>query len=257
MDFHEVVMKGKIETDNIKSKNGADSIDIEDSTGKATLKQDLRIESGSDDYVLVSDSNGDCSFSPRSIPKGNIFLFESDTAIIGYTLLTNVDDALVYQTIGSAAGGEAGGTFKSGGSWSIPSSHNHTIPTLGNHTHSPTNAVADVPSHRHWLFTWEGGGINDPYDGYSINAISTRYIKQKHTTGTYPDSGGVHSYELKGYNTTYGVPNGGVSSTTGSSSPHNHGNTGSAGSHNHSAGSSSFGNTWRPRGRNYTRQYRP
>jgi hypothetical protein len=40
------------------------------------------------------------TLNTRSVPTGAIILFESDTAIAGYTLLTNIDDFTVYVTKG-------------------------------------------------------------------------------------------------------------------------------------------------------------
>ncbi|MFW9871474.1 MAG: hypothetical protein ACFFG0_00020 [Candidatus Thorarchaeota archaeon] len=71
------------------------------------------------------------------VPTGEIILFESDTAVTGYSLLTTLDDALVYITKGSGAAGEAGGSLKSGSTWTQPS-HTHSITTQSGHTHSTT-----------------------------------------------------------------------------------------------------------------------
>jgi hypothetical protein len=72
--------------------------------------------------------------SLTSIPSGEILLFESDVAVAGYTLLVDQDDQLVYISSGGAAG------MKPGSTWTQPlhdhdfdiSAHNHPI---GSHTH--------------------------------------------------------------------------------------------------------------------------
>jgi len=71
------------------------------------------------------------------VPQSQIMLFESDTAITGFSLLTNKNDMVVYITKGSAAGGAAAGTDQ--GTETFPN-HQHTQNThqhtLGNHTHT-------------------------------------------------------------------------------------------------------------------------
>jgi len=57
----------------------------------------------------IFQSGGTYSSLP-SVPKNEIILFEKDTVVLGYTLLSDVDDEVIYITKGSAAGGTAGGT---------------------------------------------------------------------------------------------------------------------------------------------------
>ena len=52
--------------------------------------------------------------SYNDVPLNTILLIESDTALTGYTLLTNKDDDVVYVTKGSVAGGDAGGSARGG-----------------------------------------------------------------------------------------------------------------------------------------------
>jgi hypothetical protein len=166
------------------------------------------------------------------IPFGSIILFEHNTAVLGYTVLTNFDDGLVYMTKGSAAGGEVGGSIKAGGTWSQPV-HNHGIVSNGSHAHTTGSValtIAQMPSHTHApgypLVTFmgpSGPGIVDH-------------------TGSSGDS----------YSTTS------ATAATGGGQVHNHGNTSTTGSHDHTGATTQNAttSTWRPRGVNYTRQQR-
>lgn len=137
------------------------------------------------------------------IPLGTTLLIDSDTAVLGYTIETDLDDMLIYVTKGSGAGGEAGGTDKIGGSWT--QSHTHTVasgtvPGVAAHTHVGPGGLSFVVR--------PGGQIEGAGDNATTSAV----------TG----------------------------SNTGSSTSHNHGGvTGDA-----------TGDTWRPAGRNFTRQSR-
>lgn len=148
------------------------------------------------------------------VPDNTILLIESDTAIVGYTLLTGIDDYLAYITKGSAAGGETGGTTKTGSTWTQPT-HTHTG---GNHALT----VSEMPSHRH-SYSFQCGDNNDDF--------------------TVPPAGSDGSLE-PGIWSDY-------TDYTGSNSSHNHGQTSNQ---NFSGGDSR--SSWRPRGRNFTRQRR-
>ncbi len=158
------------------------------------------------------------------IPSGSTILFESDTAIVGYTLLTGVDDGVVYITKGSGAGGEAGATQKTGSTWTQPN-HLHTIATQAVHTHDTddhTLTISEMPAHDHEIrqLVSVGPGWGGEGSGWS----------------SYVDD----------------------SESTGGGNAHNHGATDTGGSHDHGGdvGNSATVNTWRPTGRNYTRQTR-
>jgi hypothetical protein len=134
-----------------------------------------------------------------SIPTGTILLFEKDTAVVGYTLLTTLDDMVVYITKGSVAGGAIGGESKAGGTWTTLASGSHTL------------TIAQMPAHRHV-----------PNDG-------RKFRTGTNLGGPYDeDSGG------QGADTQYTDYQGGGES------------------HSHPAPA----NTWRPPGRNFTRQQR-
>lgn len=59
--------------------------------------------------VDIFQSGGTYSSLP-SVPKNEIILFEKDTVVLGYALLTTVDDEIVYISKGSAAGVGAAST---------------------------------------------------------------------------------------------------------------------------------------------------
>jgi len=162
----------------------------------------------------------------NDIPSGSTILFEADVAVVGYTLLTTVDDGIVYITKGTVAGGEEGGKPKTGGTWTQPI-HLHTITSQAGHTHDTndhTLTESEMPPHTHdvpdtLIQALESGG---PVRYTSVPASPT--------------------------NTT----------STGGGNPHNHGATVLGGGHDHTgnSGNSATVNTWRPSGMNYTRQTR-
>lgn len=161
------------------------------------------------------------------IPSGETILFESDTTVTGYTLLVSWDDAIVYLTKGTAAGGETAGTQKSGSTWSQPN-HSHAIPNEAAHVHTTSDhtlTIAEMPAHTHSFAAPLVSDSGTTYEGPEDPNDGTRYTETE---------------------------------STGGDGAHNHGDTGSSGSHNHggSTDSDASANTWRPKGYNYTRQQR-
>jgi hypothetical protein len=168
------------------------------------------------------------------INSGDDILFVEDTARTGYTLLTSIDDALIYITKGSGAGGDAGGSYKSGGTWTQPS-HNHGITSVSNHYHSTAShalSINEMPIHSHSQYRWNWK------DG--VGGGSHAYAE-----GSWGGSGGAY------------IVSNGVGST-GAGWTHNHGNTNSTGGHDHggATGNGATASSWRPRGLNVTRQRR-
>lgn len=174
----------------------------------------------------VYQSGGTFSSMP-SVPKNEIILFEKDTSVLGYTLLTDIDDEVIYVTKGSGAGGAAGGSDR--GTWTLTTS-NHTH-GMASHTHSVTGqalSVSQMPSHRHQL-TPCGGQItqDEMYGGYY---------------GTGPKSS-VYDYA---WYTTY----------EGGGATHDHGGVTGAATGSTATGGSENITLWRPLGRCFTRQQR-
>jgi hypothetical protein len=171
----------------------------------------------------------------NDVPLNTVLLIESDTALTGYTLLTNKDDMTVYISKGSGAGGEAGASDKSGSTWTQPG-HTHTQPThthpVASHTHTvASGTIPGVPAHTH-----------GPQAGYA-NFMSS--------------SGSTHGDAGDSYGTFSNTDSSG-----GGGSSHNHGGVTGGGTSTATAGggdatgSGAPANTWRPRGRNFTRQQR-
>ena len=156
------------------------------------------------------------------IPQNTILLIESDVALTGYSLLTNEDDGVVYITRGSVAGGENGGTNKAGGSWSQP-----------NHAHSVANHQHTVASHSHTL-------------------NSHVHVQQGSTSfqGGTEDQGGGSNTCAPGHSHTLSGNTGQAAGSTGADAP----GTNSGGPGN--TGNDNMDGSWRPKGRNFTRQQR-
>ncbi len=217
MESHGFEMKGAI-----ASADGVETITIADTTGKVTIAKNVEIDGvtqfdgdvnftgGSPiagNILFTSDAQGTLSYVYGSVPAGETILFEDDTAVTGYTLETSFDDGVLYITKGSAAGGETGGTNKSGGTWT-QSTHDH-----GGNTGYHTLTVAEMPSHRH-------------------GPVGGSFITQIGTGGTIR---GGDNYAYVPFTDYAG------------------GSTG----HRHDLGSITADatvNTWRPYGRNLTRQ---
>lgn len=171
--------------------------------------------------VDIFQSGGTYSSLP-SVPKNEIILFEKDTVVLGYTLLTDIDDEVIYVTKGTAAGSiYPGGSTR--GSWTLSTS-NHTH-GLASHVHTIQGHVlslAEIPSHTH--------SYTDYYDYY----------------------GPVHMADDSG--AAYATSRSGTTGAAGSSGSHTHGcdaatgTTASGGGENLTA--------WRPLGRCFTRQRR-
>lgn len=158
------------------------------------------------------------SATNSAVPAGSIILFESNTAINGYTLLTTDDDSVVYITKGSVAGGETGGTAKSGGTWTY--GHNHTYSdSTGSHNHQWYNLSGNIG------YSWESDGTT-----------------QKNTNPSSDSNFGILSEaeDDEALVSSFWTNNNTVSIS---------------GTTDADAGTLASG-TWRPKGRNFTRQQR-
>jgi hypothetical protein len=219
MESHGLEMAGPI-----RSGDGIDAISIASGTGDVTILTDVEIDGDAQldgtvkftagspadgKVVTATDGSGTCSWEFASIPTGEIFLFESNAQVTGYTLLTGHDNGIVYITKGDDEGGEAAGTNKSGGTWTQPT-HSHS--GLGSETGGHTLSIFEIPSHRHDFqgynsFYTAEGGAGETHNGYPAQS-ATNYI----------GGGESHRHNLSGM-TSDRTPN-----------------------------------TWRPYGRNFTRQ---
>jgi microcystin-dependent protein len=179
----------------------------------------------------VYQSGGTFSSMP-SVPKNEIILFEKDTAVLGYALLTTVDDEIVYISKGSASGGDPGGAVKPGSTWTLTVTipdHQHDV----DHTHTTgdvtlTAAQSGLPAHTHT---------------YLVNYANNEYISSDNW------------YSIIGRQTS-GTTNANVAQNA--SESHNHGATNASSiSVTGAAGAESIDlSTWRPLGRCFTRQGR-
>src|SRR5210317_1762417 len=113
MKSHGLEMEGAI-----SSSDGVESIVIADVTGKVSTTKNVEVDGDaqidgtlkitggtplSGKIIYTADAQGTLSYVYASVPSGETIIFDEDTAVTGYTLLTTVDDALLYITKGSAA----------------------------------------------------------------------------------------------------------------------------------------------------------
>jgi hypothetical protein len=219
MESHGFEMKGAI-----SSIDGIETITIAPVTGKVTIVKDLEVDGvtqldgdviipgGSpiaEQIVFTTDALGTLSYVYASVPSGETILFDEDVVVAGYTLETDAGDRIIYITKGSAAGGEVGGSDKSGSTWTQPT-HDH-----GGYTGYHTLTTAEIPSHRHAPFY-----------------VSKSFICSVGVGGTIRGGDNYRFVANTGY-------------------------TGGSTGHRHSLSSLDLDgtvNTWRPYGRNLTRQ---
>jgi hypothetical protein len=156
------------------------------------------------------------------IPTDEVILFERDDAVIGYTLLIDYDDVMVYISKGSDAGGQPSGpTESSFGDWTS-TSHTHT-------TSDFTLQETHIPAHNHG-----GGNHGHTATVYWGGASGAGF------SGRAPTSGfsATTTYQTDGSGT--------IITTEGGGNPHNHGPTDPG----------SIPTSWRPESRVFTRQKR-
>lgn len=198
MDYYEINTLGKIWIERLSALPTFDAAD----TGRIM-------------YHTVNKMTYECTdtaWVPIGIAPGTKMLFYQDTAPLGWTIDTSVDDAIVYFTKGSAAGGNAGGAVKASSTWTQPNhthgvttnSHIHTGPSHLHTTPGHVLTTAEMPSHAH---------IQPfPYgSGFVFSVIGAGYIYDQVYSG---------SYHIDTSHTT---------ASTGSNSSHAHGDTGYSG----------------------------
>ena len=174
------------------------------------------------------------------IPQNTILLIESDTAITGFSLLTNKDDMVVYITKGSVAGGAAAGTDQGTQTFA---SHQHTQFT---HQHTGPSHRHTGASHLHGVTVTTGDGSQDQY--YNASGVATN-MTQIGWSGIKirMDSGVAIHMNFSMYTSI-------ASGLTGFDGTGLSGNGG--GENTGPLVVSPSWNTWKPRGRNFTRQQR-
>jgi hypothetical protein len=209
-------------------------------------------------HVTELTTSGSCTIHTHAgggLPSGAIILVESDTAITGFTLLTDTDDGVAYITKGSAAAGESGGSSKTSGTWTQPNhihsgpSHTHTGPS---HVHGQTSHTHAGPNHNHqWNNYISIGTTSQSYNSAGTATNYTAGTQNTYVTHVAADTGNSGTVINQDCYTTK------VAGTTGGASAANTGAggtaaTGAAGTANTGNGASA--STWRPKGTNYTRQ---
>ena len=158
--------------------------------------------------LTAVDANGNCTWGTggtagiASVPTGEKILFHKNTAVLGYSLVTTVDDDVVYITKGTAAGGQAGGAAKPGGTWT-QTTHVHA-------TSPHTLTVNELPPHRHPadpatqnFMGSHGNTHGEGGDAYGV-ALYTGYAGggAAHTHGNTAAGGTPSSWRPKGQNFT-------------------------------------------------------
>ncbi len=102
-------------------------------------------------------SGGTYSALP-SVPRSEIILFEKDTVVLGYSLLTNATDGVIYYTSGSGAGGDAGGAAKPSGTWTISGLSGGAVTLTSAQCGTPSFTIAVIPTIV--ANEMDGGGID-------------------------------------------------------------------------------------------------
>ena len=91
--------------------------------------------------------------------------------MVGYSIVTTIDDELVYITKGSGAGGDIGGVQRAGSTWTQP-----------NHSH---NINSDTASHNHQWYDYVVTSTSKTYNSGGA-AVNISYLS---TEGTHIISG--------------------------------------------------------------------
>lgn len=150
MDFHGINTVGKIWIERINSKPGF----LSSYVGRmifALDTQTLSFGTNAGWIDIISAVQG--GITNPAIPVGEIILFEKDTAVFGYDLLTDVDDMTVMITKGSGAGGKVGGAEQ--GLWG--------------HTHGAGSLL--VPDHNHMWNNYIAGTTDKSWDSDGVTQL--------------------------------------------------------------------------------------
>jgi len=185
------------------------------------------------------------------VPTGAILLFASNTAISGYTLITDINDTIVYITPGSGAGGEVGGSYKAGGTWTQPL-HNHSI---AQHQHDMQSHIHGflLPEHLHQWIVIGGGGtygsVGYTYAADGATLINVAAGRQASNWGLIV--GGTQYNGEQNNQNFYTSLSPSIGGNTGGPNTNVTGQGGPS-----TSGDANTANTWRPVGLNMTLQRR-
>jgi len=195
MDAHAITMKGPYHAEN------------KDIAVFNAPADERKIRYWNDNLYFGSSGWQKLGIKYNAVPQNAILLFDADTAVYGFTLLTNIDDELAYAQIAGTNGG--GGASRTGSTWNQPT-----------HLHSQSQHTHDISTHQHY-FTGTTGDSPAGSDTHYGGARLEMYVHQ-HLFYGYTDPGGGITSNNTLINT--GIDNIGIS--------------------------------WRPKGRNFTRQQR-
>jgi hypothetical protein len=233
----------------------------------------VRLWNNADDLKIRI--NGGAARFLDAIPSGEIIVFDKDTVVVGYTLQTDIDDALLFISKGSGAGGEAGGGAHSTGTWTQPN-HNHTIThthSMQGHTHSVGAHAHSMQAHTHTIATHQHtiahthnlgrtGDANGNFAGTKIGSNAVGGQLSLYSSGgsaqAVADLTTASSAAASGFSgaLTSGAPSTANTSTQGAvdTGAPSSANTGASSAAN--TGNEATANTWRPNARVFTRQER-
>jgi hypothetical protein len=240
MDYNKVEMDGRL------------VLELLDSLSPYTSADEARmIYNTTSNEIVFGNEIGSNFRSLIDVPRDSIILLESNTAVTGYSLLTDQDDDVIYITRGSGAGGEQGGSQKSTGSWDHIS-HTHSMSNhthgLDTHTHSLSSHYHAIPNHSHQYTYYTGPDYAYSWD-VNGNLIRVQDYGYEHAVGFIVIAG--NPYQVG--NNFYNEPSGAQNTSTESSASGPPSGSSTAGSPD-TTGSGVTPNTWRPTGRNFTRQ---
>jgi hypothetical protein len=210
-----------------------------------------------EDYHLYYGNDIDHSFrSLVDIPKDSRIFFESNTAIIGYSITDTINDSILYITKGSYFGGEPGGTFKTDSTWTIPV-HTHTqshTHTGGGHNHTLASHTHTISAHNHQYVSyieagntksWNSGGTAIQVQSYgSIHGVGLIINVTENEADPVSTTGNKYTNDAASQETSASTdPTISVEYILDTPSSLNTGND-------------EYETSWRPRGRNFTCQVR-
>jgi hypothetical protein len=230
------------------------SIEILNSLPSYTASEEGRFIYSNSDQILYYGRSGGFK-SLVDIPRDSIIIVEANTAVIGYTLLTDQNDDVLYITSGSVAGGEVGGSPKISGTWSqAVASHSHGM----SHYHSGATHYHNqdhnhiISQHTHQFVYYVSAGYTYSWDG-SNNLVRVQDYGTQHTTGLIVNVTDGDPASTSGNMYTEALASqwlsGATSITTSWSSSYNH-------STYSSSTTASGPDSWKPLGLNFTRQQR-